>query len=70
MHFKISKNYAFELALFLHIRYSNDGVTFFDFTNNWDRYEADHNPKFISHLAILNWTIFELSIYNINHANP
>jgi len=65
----ISKNYAIDLCGFYVIRKIKDGITFFDLNVNTDYYEADHNPKLNFSLIILNFTIFELTIYNKNHIN-
>lgn len=49
------------------IRNFKDGITFFELSCNTDFFKADHNPKFVLLLVILNLKIFELEIYNINH---
>lgn len=63
----VSKNYAIDLCGFYVIRKMQDGITFFDLNVNTDFYEADHNPKLNFSLIVLNFTIFELTIYNKNH---
>jgi hypothetical protein len=35
-----------ETQLFARIRDWEDGITFFNFKVNWDRYEDDHTPSF------------------------
>lgn len=65
----ILKNYAIDLCGFYVIRKMQDGITFFDLNVNTDFYEADHNPKLNFSLIVLNYTIFELTIYNKNHIN-
>lgn len=65
----VSKNYAIDLCGFYAIRKMQDGITFFDLNVNTDFYEADHNPKLNFSLIVLNYTIFELTIYNKNHIN-
>ena len=59
--------YAIDLCLFKKIRNFNDGVTFFDMNINLDLYKGDHKPSLVIHLVILNFTIFELDVYNIYH---
>ena len=65
--FKISKNYAFDYLLFHQYRWFEDGITFLDFECKFDKYECDHNPKFTLGLWVLNHTIFEFEVYNVNH---
>ena len=67
--FSISKNYAIDLCGLYIIRKTQDVITFFDLNVNTDFYEADHNPKLNFSLIVLNWTIFELTIYNKHHIN-
>jgi hypothetical protein len=64
---KISKNYVFEISGLHKIRLLKDGVSGINFDINWDRYKADHNPKFTVMLTVLNFKIIEISIYNVNH---
>lgn len=59
--------FAWELVLFHKIRDWSDGVTWFEFVYNVDRFVADHNPKYDLHLIIANITIFEFNIYNVYH---
>ena len=61
--------YAFEADFFRKIRKFEDGVTFFEFTFNWDRWEGSHNPHFQLMLTFLNLKVFELGIYNVNHVD-
>jgi hypothetical protein len=65
--FKISKNFAFEFAFFHKFRNYSDGVTFFNIVFDMDLYHGDHNPKGMFALYLFNITIFEFSIYNVNH---
>lgn len=52
------KNLFWEIQLFARTRRFSDGITFFKFNINWDRYESDHTPAFQ----------FELTIFNLyNH---
>jgi len=68
-HHKIGKNYDWELDLFYKYRSFKDGIDFFELKTNWDRYICDHNPKFEFGLRILNYTIFDFSIYNVWHTD-
>jgi len=43
---KISSDYGWEITVFHKIRDSADGVSFFEMKINWDRYPADHSPRF------------------------
>jgi len=42
-------------------------VIFFDGKINWDRYLADHSPRFEINLVIFNYTIIEINIYYLHH---
>jgi len=64
---KINKNYGWELALFHKLRNFSDGVSIIDFKINWDRYLADHTPRFELHFIFLNYTIIEFNIYYLHH---
>jgi len=63
----ISKDYAWEIALFHKLREFSDGMTFFNMTTDWDRYLADHSPRFCVHVVILNYTLIEANIYYRHH---
>ncbi len=64
---KISKNYAFEFSAFHKIRKFKDGVTVCNSSINLDLYNADHNPQLQIILVLINFKIFEINIYNVNH---
>lgn len=64
---RLTSNYAGELTLFHRLRDLGDGVSFFELTLNWDRYQADHNPKVRLHLVVLNYTVIEASVYYRHH---
>jgi len=64
---KISKNFAIEISGFHMIRAFSDGLSGIEFNITWDLYKADHNPKFQIMLVVLNFKIFEIEIYNVNH---
>jgi len=66
-HRDISSNYAWELVLFHKLRQFADGISFFECKGSLDWFKADHNPKFEFFLVILNFTIIEFNIYNVNH---
>ncbi|MBI4595197.1 MAG: hypothetical protein HY730_02340 [Candidatus Tectomicrobia bacterium] len=64
---KINEDYGWEVALFFKLRDFSDGVIFFEMTMNWDRYLADHSPKFGIHIVVLNYTVLEANIYYLHH---
>jgi len=64
---KISDDYGWEVTVFHKLRETSDGVIFFDGKINWDRYLADHSPKFEIHLVIFNYTIIEINILYLHH---
>jgi hypothetical protein len=64
---KINDNYGWELVLFGKFREFSDGVTFFHITTEWDRYLADHSPRFSMHFVLINFTVLEVSIYYLHH---
>ena len=64
---KINKSYGSEFVLFHKVRDFSDGLTFFEFEINWDRYLGDHNPSFEIALEIFNFMIFEFNIYYLFH---
>lgn len=67
--FRISNKYAFEFSAFHLIRKFKDGISFIEATANLDLYEGDHNPKFTVMLLLLNFKIFEINIYSVNHCS-
>jgi hypothetical protein len=66
---KLNENYGWELLLFRKIREFSDGVTFTDLTVEWDRYLADHSPRFRIHIVVLNFSVLEACIYYLHHRN-
>jgi len=64
---RINKNYALDVSLLHKVRDFNDGVSFFECSINYDKYEGDHNPRFNIFILCLNFIIFEIEIYNRNH---
>jgi hypothetical protein len=64
---KINKNYAWEIIGFHKVRYFKDGIDFFELICDIDFYKGDHNPQFRFFLEILNFTILEIEVYNVNH---
>ena len=64
---EISTNYGWEVTLFHKIRSYQDGVTFLETQINWDRYKADHCPRFTFHIIFLNCTILEGHVYYLHH---
>ena len=67
--FSITKSYAVDMQVFKKIRYFKDGLSIASIDINWDRYKADHNPKLYILCVLFNYCIFEIDIYNINHAD-
>jgi hypothetical protein len=64
---KITSDYGWELTVLHKIRDASDGVIFFEKKINWDRYKADHSPKFEFHIILFNYTIIETNIYYLHH---
>ena len=64
---KINDDYGWEITLFHKLREASDGVMFFYGKINWDRFLADHSPKFEVHIVIFNYTIVEINVYNLRH---
>lgn len=64
--FKESR-FAWELCMFHKLRDWSDGMSFFEFKVNCDRYVGDHTPKFEVFFVLLNFTILDFSVYNIYH---
>jgi len=60
---------AWEVILFYQVRDLKDGITFFELVVNTDFFDDtdsmhQHNPKLIFRLIVLNYTMFEVVIYN------
>ena len=66
---KLGKNYAWEVQLFYLVRSVCDGFTPFKLLMDFDWYVSDHKPSFEFGLVLLNFSIFELTIYNIYHCD-
>ncbi len=64
---KINGDYGWEVAILSKIRAFADGLSFFELTMNWDRYLADHSPRFRFHLVVMNYTIIEANIFYLYH---
>lgn len=64
---KLNKNYGLELTFLSLLQDFNEGVVFFNFAINWDKYEDDHTPSFAITLIILNWVVFDFLIYYLHH---
>ena len=60
---QLNENYAWELSALHMLRQFNDGITFFDFNVNWDRYLTDHTPRFEMTLVVFNFKVFEFNVY-------
>jgi hypothetical protein len=64
-HGAIGKKWYWETQLFARIREFSDGITFFRFNLNWDRYESEHSPAFQIELTVLN-LYFHFWLYTCN----
>lgn len=64
---RINKNYAIDFSALHLIRSFLDGISFLESKINLDLYKGDHNPKLEISLIVLNFKIFEIIIYNVNH---
>lgn len=51
---ELPKRLNLELQLLAPIRFFRDGVTFFEFKINFDRWKSEHTPAFQIELTILN----------------
>jgi hypothetical protein len=60
-----SKRIYWEAQLFAITRSFKDGVTFYNFKLNWDRYKDEHSPAFQIELTILN-LYFHFWVYQSN----
>lgn len=67
MGIKLFKNYAIDLAAFFVYRSLLDGLSLFELHIDSDWYKGDHNPQFGIRLTVLNVTLLEFRIYNVNH---
>ena len=65
--FNVTEQYALDFGLFYKVRNFKDGLTFFEFILNLDLYKADHNPQVRCALVIFNFTIFDITFYNVRH---
>ena len=64
---KIGSDYGWEVTTLHKVRQASDGVLFFEGKINWDRYLADHSPRFELHLIVLNHTVIEINIFHLHH---
>jgi hypothetical protein len=65
--FNLTTEYALDFGLFYKVRNFKDGITFFEFLLNLDLYKKDHNPQIRFNLVICNFTIFDITLYNVRH---
>jgi hypothetical protein len=65
--FNVTKQYALDFGLFYKVRNFKDGITIFEFLLNLDLYIRDHNPQIRFNLVICNFTIFDITLYNVRH---
>ena len=63
----INRYYSIDIALLYKIRELSDGLTFIDFSFEWDRYKADHKPSLEAQFVLLNFVIFTVVIYRKSH---
>lgn len=64
---QLNKDYGVEFCSLYSYRNFSDGVSFIDFNINWDRYLADHTPRFDIRLAICNFMLIDFSVYYLHH---
>tara|TARA_Y100000310_G_C20338346_1_gene648590 strand:+ start:298 stop:516 length:219 start_codon:yes stop_codon:yes gene_type:complete len=64
---KLTKDYEVEISVIEKYRDYSDGITFFDFFMNWDRFLADHSPQFNISIFFMNYAIFDFNIYYLHH---
>lgn len=64
---KVSSDYGWEITAFRKIRDISDGLSILDVKINFDRYIADHSPRFEFDIVLLNHTLVEISIYYLHH---
>ena len=64
---KIGSDYGWEVTVLHKVREASDGVLFFEGKINWDRYLADHSPRFELHLIVLNHTVIEINVFYLHH---
>jgi hypothetical protein len=65
--FNLSKNYAVDIGVLYFYRSLEDGISILDLTVDYSTYESDHNPSFEIRLAICNFVLLDLTIYNRSH---
>lgn len=59
---------AWELELVKRLRSWDDGFSVLEFKCDFSWFKGDHKPSFEFSLVMFNYTVFELTIYNIQHA--
>jgi hypothetical protein len=64
---RITEKFAIDITLLNKYREYKDGIDFFELICECDLFKGDHNPSFNFFLAILNISLIEINIYNINH---
>ena len=63
----INKNYGWELSALYNYRSFSDGIDFFEFRCDYNKFESDHNPSFNLKISILNFTLIEFNVYYLHH---
>lgn len=61
--------YAWEINIFHKYRELSDGLSFVELNIGYDKYMADHNPRFGIMFALCNYIILEFSVYNMYHVD-
>lgn len=70
---KLPFNYGWELIVLHKLREWRDGISFFEFRINLDRYDPleyvkfMYQPRLDIHFVVLNYTIFEFEVYKRNN---
>ena len=59
---------AWELELLKSLRSWGDGFSVLEFKCDFSWFKGDHQPSFEFSLAMFNYTLFGLTIYNTQHA--
>jgi len=63
----LNKYFGFEINILHWIQDISEGIIFFEFVLNWNRFENENTPTFEIMLNILNWNVLDFIIYKLNH---
>jgi hypothetical protein len=70
LHGKLGKSkYGWEISMFNKFREFKDGISFVEFDINFDKFEADHCPRFEVCFVCMNFIIVHFEIYNRYHVD-